>query len=144
VNDPQDRPDGGTDEPVGSVGDEAAKLLGALAGWATEHGADLGSGLGGLEGLSGLAGHAAAAVRDLDEHMATGAAECSYCPLCRTVHAVRQTSPEVRAHLATAASALVQAAAGLLATPVPPDASGRAQQVEKIDLDDDLGSEGES
>ncbi|WP_193614009.1 hypothetical protein [Nocardioides lijunqiniae] len=137
MNDPQDRP-GGTDEPVGSVGDEAAKLFGALAGWATEHGVDLGQGLG------GLADHAAAAVKDLDDHVATGAAECTYCPVCRAVHAVRQTSPEVRAHLATAASALVQAAAGLLATPVPPDASGRAQQVERIDLDDDLGSEGES
>ena len=25
------------DEPVGNVGDEAAKLLGALAGWAGDH-----------------------------------------------------------------------------------------------------------
>ncbi len=59
------------DEPVGSVGDEAAKLLGALADWAGDH------------------------ARDVDEHLATGDAECLYCPVCRTVHAVRQASPEV-------------------------------------------------
>jgi hypothetical protein len=129
VSDPQDR-----GEPVGSIGDEAAKLLGALSEWATEHGS----------GLGDLAGQAAAAVQDLSDHVATGSAECTYCPVCRTVHAVRQTSPEVRAHLATAATSLVQAAAGLLATQVSPDASGRAQRVERIDLDDDLGSEGES
>lgn len=93
-------------EPVGSVAEEAAKLFGALSGWA----------------------------RDLDDHVATGAAECSYCPICRTVHALRHTSPEVRTQLATAATALLQAASGLLATVAPeqPDRGG----VEHIDLDD--------
>jgi hypothetical protein len=52
------------------------------------------------------------------------------------VHAVRQTSPEVRAHLATAASSLLQAAAGLLATTVPDHARTR-EGVERIDLDDE-------
>jgi hypothetical protein len=137
VTDPQDRP-GADDDPVGSVGDEAAKLIGALSDWAKDHGADLGQGLG------GLAGQAASLLEDVNEHVATGSPECAYCPVCRTVHAARQTSPEVRAHLATAASSLLQAAAGLLATPVPPDATGRGQQVERIDLDDDLGPEGES
>jgi hypothetical protein len=98
--------DASTNEPVGSVAEEAAKLLGALSGWA----------------------------RDLDDHVATGAPECSYCPICRTVHALRQTSPEVRTQLATAATALLQAASGLLAT-VAPEAPGRGG-VEHIDLDD--------
>ncbi|MCD4534689.1 hypothetical protein LRP67_11405 [Nocardioides sp. cx-169] len=137
MSDPQDRP-GAADEPVGSVGDEAAKLLGALSEWARDHGADLGQGLG------GLAGQAASLLEDVDEHVATGGPECTYCPVCRTMHAVRQTNPEVRAQLKVAASALLQAAAGLLATPVPPDATGRGHQVERIDLDDDLGSEKES
>ena len=119
------------EDPVGSVGEEAAKLLDAFSHWAKDHGADVGS------GLDGLAGAAAASLQDVSEHLATGSAECTYCPLCRTVHAVRQTSPEVRAHLATAAAALMQAAAGLMATPVPPDAHGRAGGVEKIALDDD-------
>jgi hypothetical protein len=137
VSDPEDRTGGassdgaGADEPVGSVGEEAAKLLGAFSEWAKDHGSDVG------QGLSGLAGQAASALQDVNEHVATGGAECTYCPICRTVHAVRQTSPEVRAHLATAAAALMQAAAGIMATPVPSDASGRDAQVERIDLDDD-------
>ena len=68
------------DEPVGSVGDEAAKLLGALADWAGDRRGDR--------------------VRDVNEHIATGDAECLYCPICRTVHAVREASPEVKAQLA--------------------------------------------
>lgn len=126
MSEPQDP--SGPQEPVGSVGEEAAKLLGAFSDWAKDHGADMGAGLGGLAGV------AAASLQDVNEHLATGSAECTYCPLCRTVHAVRQTSPEVRAHLATAAAALMQAAAGLMATPVPPEARGRG--VEQINLDD--------
>ena len=125
-----DRPD----DEIGNVADEAMKLFGALSGWARDHGTDLG------DGLSGLAAHAAASARDLDEHLATGSAECTYCPICRTVHAVRQTSPEVRAHLAVAAASLMQAAAGILASAVPDEdraASARGDGIEHIDLDDD-------
>jgi hypothetical protein len=120
-------------EPVGSVAEEAAKLFGALGE------ALGGAGSGGLSGQSRLAGHAARALRDVDEHVATGAPECSYCPLCRTIATVRQTTPEVRAHLLTAADALVQAASGWLATVTPdqqPDRPGRSPGVEHIDLDD--------
>ena len=122
--------DPGGRDPVGSVSEEALKLFGALSDWARDHGSDLG------QGLSGLADQAAASVRDVDEHLATGAPECTYCPICRTVHAVRQTSPEVRAHLAVAASSLLQAAAGILAAAAPDDARGRSG-VERIDLDED-------
>lgn len=118
-------------EEIGNAAEEAAKLFGALSDWAKDHGSDLST------GLSGLAGHAAAAARDVNEHIATGAAECQYCPVCRTVHAVRQASPEVRQHLAVAAASLMQAAAGVLATAVPDDraAAARGEHVEKIDLD---------
>ena len=61
------------------------------------------------------------------------APECAWCPLCRTIAAVRQTSPEVRAHLTTAASSLMLAVSGMMATH-PPASDGR---VERIDLDDD-------
>jgi hypothetical protein len=122
-------PKGGPE--VGSVGEEAAKLLGALSDWARDHGSDVGVGLG------GLASHAAASLQDINDHVATGSAECTYCPICRTVHAVRQTSPEVRAHLAQAASSLLKAAAGVLATVPAPETSGRAPGVERIDLDAD-------
>ena len=103
-------------EQVGSVAEEAIKLFGALSGWAKEHG----------EGLSSFAD-------ELQEHVATGAPECAWCPLCRTVAAVRQTSPEVRTHLTSAASSLMLAFSGMMATR-PPASDGR---VERIDLDDD-------
>ena len=126
--------DAGRTDDVGSVADEAAKLFGALSEWARDHGSDLG------HGLSGMASQAAAAARDVDDHLATGSAECTWCPVCRTVHLVRQTSPEVRAHLTVAAASLMQAAAGLLATAVPDDArraAARGEGVERIDLDED-------
>jgi len=123
-------PPEGQPEGVGSVGEEAAKLLGALSDWARQQGPDVGPGLG------GLASQAAASLHEINEHIATGSAECTYCPICRTVHAVRQTSPEVRAHLASAASSLLQAAAGVLAS-VPREPSARPSGVERIDLDAD-------
>src|SRR5689334_24333897 len=103
-------------DPVGSVAEEAAKLLGALSGWAKEHG----------EGLSSFGD-------EVHEHLATGAPECTWCPVCRTVAAIRQTSPEVRAHLTSAASSLALAVSGMMASHPP----ARDVGVERIDLDDD-------
>jgi hypothetical protein len=120
------------------VAAEAVKLFGALSEWARDQGSDVG------EGLAGLADQAAQATKGVNEHLATGSAECTYCPVCRTVHAVRQASPEVRAHLATAASSLLQAAAGALATAVPADGGGRTGSVERIDLDPDLDDDPEA
>lgn len=124
----------GPSEEVGSLAEEAAKLFGALSGLAREHGGGPG------DGLSGLSDRASAATRDIDEHLAAGGADCAYCPLCRAIHAVRETSPEVREHLVVAAWSLMQAAAGVLATAFPdqqadprPDAG-----VEHIDLDGDV------
>ncbi|RYB95524.1 hypothetical protein EUA93_14940 [Nocardioides oleivorans] len=128
-----DARDPGADPRVGSLGDEAAKLFGVLSGWAREQAGEAG------DGLSGLAAHAGAAVRDLDEHLATGSTECSVCPVCRTVHAVRQLSPEVKAHLSSAVTSLAQAAAAILATPDP--RRDPSSDVERIDLDDDDGPE---
>jgi hypothetical protein len=120
------------DENVGSVTEEAAKLLHALQDWAKESGSEYaGAAATAAEG-------AAAAVHRVDEHIATGAPECSYCPVCRVISAVRSTSPEVRQHLTTAATSLMHAAAGLLATQMPEPSKERADGgVEKIDLSDD-------
>lgn len=115
---------------VGSAAEEAAKLLDALQGWAQDQGHDVG------EGMAGLAGAAARAAREVNDHVATGAAECEYCPVCRTVHVLRGASPEVRAHLSSAAASLLQAAAGLLATTAP-DPRRTTKDVEHIGLDDD-------
>ena len=109
---------GGPDEPVGSVADEAAKLFGALSDWA----------------------------REANGHIDTGAEECTYCPICRTVHVVRLASPEVRTHLAVAAANLMQAAAGILAA-ASQDGSrpgtARGDGVEHIDLDEGDWPEGD-
>ena len=124
---------GGPDEQIGSVADEAAKLFGALSDWARDHGPDLGN------GLSDLASQAAASAQDVNEHIATGADECTYCPICRTVHVVRLASPEVRTHLALAAANLMQAAAGVLAAASQDGSragSARGDAVEHIDLDE--------
>lgn len=104
-------PGGDSGEHVGSVSEEAARLFGALSGWAQEH-----------------------------TPAGEGPEECSWCPLCRTAHAIRATSPEVREHLANAASSLMQAAAGLLAASAAASGPGDRERprpgVEHIDLDD--------
>ena len=121
-------PPGGGGEPVGSLGEEAAKLFAALSGWARDHGPEYAG------SAAGAAAAMSEAVHSLNEHVATGAEECRYCPVCQVIHLARATSPEVKAHLAVAASSLVQAAAGLVATHAP-DAT--KPPVEKIHLDDD-------
>lgn len=133
-------PDAGSGpDDVGSVGEEAAKLFGALSDWARDHGPELG------HGLSGLASQAAAAAHEAGEHIDTGARECSYCPICRTVHVFRETRPEVREHLAVAAASLMQAAAGVLAAASRAGERGdHATGVEHIDLTDEEWPEDES
>ena len=116
-------------EPVGSVGEEAAKLLGALSDWAKDQGA------GSADSALGAVGAMSDMFKDVNEHIATGGEDCKYCPLCQLISAVRATSPEVKTHLAVAASSLMHAAAGVLATQVPQD--GKSSPVEKIDLDDE-------
>lgn len=118
-------------EPVGSVGEEAAKLFGALSDWAREQGPEY---AGSAAGAASAFGDA---VKGINDHVATGSQDCRYCPVCQVIHVVRQTSPEVRDHLAVAASSLMQAAAGLLATHT--GGSQTAAPVEKIDLDDESG-----
>jgi hypothetical protein len=125
--------------PVGSVGEEAAKLLHALQEWAKESGSDY------ANATAAAAAGAAVTLQSINEHVATGDQECKYCPVCQVISAVRETSPEVKAHLATAATSLMHAVAGAMATHVP-DSGGakRSEQgVEKIDLDDDWDDDGE-
>jgi hypothetical protein len=120
-------PRAGSDEPVGSVGEEAAKLFAALSTWARDQGVEhVGTAAGAASAMSD-------AMHSINEHIATGSEDCRYCPVCQAIHLVRTTSPEVKAHLAVAASSLMHAAAGVLATQVPADKKG---PVEKIDLDD--------
>ncbi|GAA1920475.1 hypothetical protein [Nocardioides hwasunensis] len=102
-----------TDDPreVGSLSEEAAKLFGALSGWARDQAGEA------SEVLSDLSAHATTTADDLDDHLATGSAECTACPVCRVVHTVRQLSPELTEHLTAAMSSLAQAAAVVMAPP---------------------------
>lgn len=59
---------------VGPLADEAAKLVAAALAWAQR---------------------AATAVDPTGEHLATGAPECTGCPVCRTVAALRDPSAEL-------------------------------------------------
>ncbi|MFL6023777.1 MAG: hypothetical protein ACJ72O_10605 [Marmoricola sp.] len=130
---PQPPGQGPHGEPIGSVGEEAAKLFTALSGWAKDQG---------VQGADSAAGAAFAfgdVLKDVNDHIATGGQDCKYCPVCQVISAVRATSPEVKAHLAVAASSLMHAAAGVLATQVPDDK--KAGPVEKIDLDDESWDE---
>ncbi len=122
----------GTPPPVGSVGDEAVKLLQALQEWAKESGHEYG------ESFGAAAAGAGGLLHNVNEHIATGGRECTYCPVCKMIAAVRATSPEVKQHLTTAASSLLQAAAGFMATHVPDTSPARSDgAVERIDLSDD-------
>jgi len=116
--------------PVGSLSEEAVRLLDALKSWAGEAGVSQHSG-GGLSGDPG-----ASLLADINEHIATGGQDCKYCPICQVIGLVRTTSPEVRHHLGIAASSLLQAASALLAAPTP-HSRGEDAGVEHIDLSDD-------
>lgn len=129
---PQDGSPDGTSEGVGSLAEEAEKLFGALSGWAGQ----AGDGVAG--GVAAAAGQAAEAARGVADHVATGAPECQWCPVCRVVHAFRDTDPEVREHLATAAASFLQALAGVMATRPPADHGSRDDAgVEHIDVGGD-------
>jgi hypothetical protein len=124
-----------TPEPVGSLAEEAAKLVSALS--AMQPGAHAGPGNSDDSDDS----DAAHAHHDHDAHDEL-AAECRYCPLCALARAARSMTPEVREHLASAAGSLLLAARGLLDEAVAKagEADGGAgpeQRVEKIDLAED-------
>jgi hypothetical protein len=110
-------------EPVGSFGEEAVKLLGALQDWAKESGGDA------------AAAGAASAFKGFNEHIATGGQECKFCPLCQLISAVREVSPEVKQHLTAAASSLLHAAAAAMSHDASRDT--RQEPVERIDLLDE-------
>jgi hypothetical protein len=132
----QDEVDAGREGPaqgepegrhVGSVAEEAAKLLGAFSGWAREHG----------DGVSGSTEGRSEAADATHEHLAADARGCTWCPVCRAVDAFGLASPEVRAHLSSAASSLMLAVSAMMATAPPDREAGRDVGVEPIRLDED-------
>lgn len=45
----------------------------------------------------------------VDDHLATGSADCQLCPLCQVIAAVRESRPEVAQHLTAAGLSLAAA-----------------------------------
>jgi hypothetical protein len=111
---------GDGNEQVGSVSEEAAKLLVALQGWAKEHVGDASRVAGGLG----------------SSYIADGSAACRVCPLCQLIALVRGINPESLDQVTHAAGSMLSALTGLV------DAAQRSQArrsspVEKIHLADD-------
>lgn len=110
-----------TRERVGSAAEEAVKLLGAAEQWA--------------RGRAGVLLDA--------EHVATGSPECTVCPVCQAVGALRQVRPEAVSHLLDAAASLVAALRASVSVPdAGPDAAD-PPPVQRIQLDDDSSGAGE-
>lgn len=93
----------------GSAADEAARLFAAVEDWVR---------------------HRASGLQD-GEHLANGSPECTVCPLCQTVSALRQVKPETVEHLLDAAASVV---AALKTAVVPPPAGPPAGRVQHIDV----------
>lgn len=77
-------------EPVGDLGEEAAKLFAAAQQWWRES-----------------HGESASAAHPHDSHLGP---ECAICPLCQLLSRVRSARPEVFDHLSGAVVALMRAA----------------------------------
>lgn len=90
-------------EPVGSVGDEAAKLLAAAQEWARQR----------VPGEGHISG-----------------AECQVCPFCQGVALLRQVKPETVDHLLAAASSLVSALRTTVTPPAPPSGTSTVQHID--------------
>lgn len=62
------------------------------------------------------------------EHIATGAPECRYCPVCRAIAASREAGPDILSHIVAAGeslySAFREAKAGFERTRPRPHATG--------------------
>ena len=122
-------------ESVGSVGEEAIKLLSALQGWARDSGSDYAA------ATAEVVSEAASSFHSLNEHIATGGKDCKYCPICRVISTVRETSPEVKQHLSSAATSFMHAMSGLMATQKSdqarkPDPDAAMEHIDLSDGDD--------
>ena len=96
--------------PVGSAAEEAARLFAAAEEW--------------VRTRSG--GHV--------DGLATGAAECSVCPVCQGISALRQVRPETVEHLLDAAASFVAALRTTVSGHAPPPAGSRPPDVQHIDI----------
>jgi hypothetical protein len=95
---------------LGSVSEEASKLFEAVGDWARS------------------------AAGTADDHIATGSAECTVCPLCQLISVVRGTRPDVVEHLADAAGSVVSAVRAFIDAHEHSWAARPSAPVEHIDI----------
>jgi hypothetical protein len=118
---------------VGSAAEEASRLFEAVQDWASRAaGSPPRAAPGGATGTSS-AGPAAEAGW-LSEHLATGSAQCRLCPVCQLIGLLRETRPEVAAHLAEAAGSLLAALRAAVLAHEDAWTARRAAGVERIDI----------
>lgn len=136
---PRDHP---PDDPVGSLGEEAAKLLAAASAWAHEQRADAEPDDGSPD-------------RDDQDERCTSCGStsrsepCTWCPICQAAGFVRSASPELRAAVRGSVVSLSELARTVLESLADherqrPDADSheggrRGRDVQHIDLADDEG-----
>jgi hypothetical protein len=102
---------------VGNIGTEASKLLEALQEWSRA-----------TFGPSARLSHA---------HIATGAPECTWCPICQTIAVLRGDRPEVSQKISEASTAVVTAVRALVDAMIHPEPQPAQQRrVHPIDLGD--------
>lgn len=111
---------------MGSVAEEAAKLVGALQDWAREAGESR---------TGGAASPVGEGVGSVWDHVGQGPS-CRLCPVCVAINRMRSTSPEVREHLAAALGSLAQAATIALRQSGATPGEQEAPTPTRIDLDD--------
>ncbi len=98
---------------VGSAAEEAARLFAAIEGWARGRGG---------------------AFLD-DQHLATGSAACTVCPLCQIVSAARHVRPDAVEHLLDAAASFLAALRSTVSAPAPEGEPRRSDSaVQRIDV----------
>lgn len=109
-------------EPIGTLAEEAAKLLAVVHGWVGDPATAASTPEGDEE-------------QRHDHGAPEAAAECRWCPLCQLMRMAMATSPDVRAHLSQAAVSMALALKGLLEE--SPSTAGRTTPLEKIDVTED-------
>jgi hypothetical protein len=135
--------------PVGSVAEEAARLLDAVEGWAGSHGYAAGSPEpaaapedGGQDGAPHPCPTCGA------QNGAGQAVVCQLCPVCQGLGLLRSVRPETVDRLADLAGALAatlrEVAANRRATARPSGAEGGAGRVQDIPVDEDEDEDGDT
>jgi Family of unknown function (DUF5304) len=117
-----EKPAGGDQADLGSIADEAAKLVEAVQNWARGVGAESGSAAGPLaEFLAAGAG---------------GSPSCRFCPVCQLVSTVREVRPETVQDLLEVGTSLLASMRTLIERQEREWSSRPAAPVQHIDIDE--------